>query len=57
MYAERRNLTPEEGRILVITLEHVVETHMTANQFLEAGQLHNILEQIKIRVEDVSSRV
>lgn len=55
MYAERRNLTPEEGRILVITLEHVVETHMTANQFLEAGQLHNILEQIKIRVEDVSN--
>lgn len=57
MYAERRNLTPEEGRTLVITLEHVVETHMKANQFLEAGQLHNILEQIKIRVEDVSNRV
>ena len=55
MYAERRNLTPEEGQILVITLEHVVETHMKANQFLEAGQLHNILEQIKIRVEDVST--
>ena len=55
MYAERRNLTLEEGRILVITLEHVVETHMKANQFLEAGRLNLILEQIRIRVEDVSN--
>ena len=54
MYAERRNLTPEEGQILVITLEHVVETHMKANQFHEAGKLVLILEQIKLRVNDVS---
>lgn len=55
MSVERRNLTPEEGQILVITLEEVVAMHMKNHQFLLAGRLNIILDQIKIRVEDVSS--
>jgi len=53
MYIERRNLTPEEGQILVITLETVVAMHMSNHQFLEAGRLNIILDQIKLRTGDL----